>query len=175
MQECNLENKILELQNQYYQQNPKPTISFTNNQKMNCAKTVSQHIQIDQLFQKTVYNLPETNKVYFDYIIFKTFAHPAIYDKLLDDIIVLLTGCIQTYGSIEIHINLNTFTMTAAQRYKPIIQLFCNKCLQNTNTAISTHVTNMYIYNSPKMINTLSTVFAGFIDDNIQSKINIVN
>ena len=173
LNETTIENKIADIQTKYYNQNTK-SIFFKKNQKMECAARISTSIHLDDLFQKTVYILPNTNKIYFDYLIFKTFGHPTNYDKLVDYILELFTWCIDQNGMFEIHVNLQSFTATAAQRYRDIIQVFCNKCL-GSETRFVPYIENLHIYNSPKMIDMFSNIFAGFIDDNIRSKIVIHN
>lgn len=106
---------------------------------------------------------------------FKTYGHQAIYEPIVDYIMNLVTNCIKQHNTFELHVNMQSFTITAAQRYKDVIQLFCNRCLQrNQDDTLSSHLVNMYIYNSPKMIGILSNLFAGFIDDTIRAKIKIV-
>ena len=166
-----LTDQIAELQNQFYAQNTKSTF-FKNTQKIECAAAITQSIQIDELFKKTVYCVPNTNRVYFDYTIFKTYGHPGIYDQLMDYSLAIFTACIEAYGRFEIHINLQSFTMTAAQRYRDITQIFFTRCLQR-NTVFYNHIDSLHIYNPPKMIDALSNLFSGFIDDTIRSKICI--
>ena len=172
---ADIEIKITELQTQYYKQHPKTIIFNKSHQKLDCASTITQNIQIDKLFAKTVYILPNTNQIHFDYLLFKTYGHPAIYEAIVNYIINLVTNCIKQHNTFELHVNMQSFTMTAAQRYKDVIQLFCIRCLQrDQNDKLSSHLINMYIYNSPKMIGTLSNLFAGFIDDAIRAKIKII-
>jgi hypothetical protein len=164
-------NQIAELQTQFYAQNTKSTF-FKNTQKLECAAAITQSIQIDELFKKTVYHVQNTNHVYFDYTIFKTYGHPGIYDQLVDYILAIFTACIQAYDRFEIHINLQSFTMTAAQRYKDITRIFCSKCL-GRNTVFYSHVDSLHIYNPPKMIDAFSNLFSGFIDETIRSKVSL--
>lgn len=169
MQQDTIETQISELQNQYYLQNTK-SLFFKNTQKLDCAAEITKNIQLDSLFKKTVFCENGTNRIYFDYIIFKSYGHPTIYDKLVEYILALFNECMDKYGHFEIHINLHSFTITAAQRYKDITCIFCNKCL-GRNTEFASHLDNLHIYNPPKMIDTLSNIFAGFIDDSIRSKV----
>ena len=175
MHECNLENTIIDLQNKYYQQNTKSILFNKNTQKLDCATTITKNIELNKLFERTVHQIPNTNKVFFDYPIFKTFGNPQIYAEIIEYILVLLSKCIQTHKTFELHVNMKSFTITAAQRYKDAIHMFCNRCLQQSvDDKISTHLDNMYIYNSPKMVGTLSNLFTGYVDDNIRSKIIIL-
>jgi len=170
-----IETKISELQNNYYSQNSKSWF-FKSSQKMECAAMVSQTCSLRDLFEKTAYYIPGSNRIYFDYVLFKTYGHPSIYDEFIDYVMTLFRQYIQEYerNTFELHINLQSFTITAAQRYKDIITVFCSKCLGN-NTVFFQHLHNVHIYNPPKMIDTFSNMFAGYIDDNIRSKIVLHN
>lgn len=167
--EESLEYKITKLQNEFYNQNTKSRF-IKNQQKMQCAQTILANVQLEQLLAKMVYIIPNTNKVHIDYSIFKTFAHPQIYTHVVEYIISLLLSCINTHGDYEIHINLQSFTTTAAQRYKDIIYMFCSKCLQH-DSLITLSLDVLYIYNSPKMLKSIMHIFSGIVNDAIKSKI----
>lgn len=164
-----LEYKITKLQNDYYNQNAK-SMFIKNQQKLHCAQNISENLQLEHLLAKMVYIIPNTNKICLDYAIFKTFAHPHIYTHIVEYILSLLKSCIQIHTHYEMHINLQSFTTTAAQRYKDIIYLFCSKCLQN-DPFIATNLDVLYIYNSPKMLKSIMQIFAGAVNDTIKSKI----
>ena len=83
-------------------------------------------------------------------------------------------NCIHTFGDFECHINLNTFTITAANRYKQVIELFSDKCFKN-ETKYSTVLSKLYIYNSPGMIEAISRIFLHLIDPLVRSKIVLFN
>ena len=93
--EESLEYKISKLQNEYYNQNTKSRF-IKSQQKLQCAQTILENVQLEHLLAKMVYIIPNTNKVHLDYSIFKTFAHPHIYAHIVEYIISLLLSCIQT-------------------------------------------------------------------------------
>ncbi len=170
MQEnATLEYKISNVRNQFYEEHPKSMV-FKQNQKLECAAAVSQNILLEDLFKETISIIPNTNRIYLNYVIFKTFAHPLIYDKLVDYIIGLLNHCIQENGNFELNINLQSFTVTAAQRYKEIARIFCNRCLAR-DSRYSAHLVGLHIYNSPRIIDTLASLFSTFVDDTIRAKV----
>lgn len=164
-------NQITELQTQFYAQNTKSTF-FKNTQKLECAASITQSIQINDLFKHTVYRIPNTNQVYFDYTLFKTYGHPEIYDPLVDYILAIFSLCIQEYNCLEFHINLHTFTITAAQRYKELARIFCSKCL-GKHTIVYSRLESLHIHNPPKMIDTFTNLLSGLIDDTIRSKVHL--
>ena len=80
-----------------------------------------------ELFANTIYILSNTNKLYFDYTFFKTYATPPIFHSLVEYIYDLIKQTIQKYNSYEIHINWNTYTISAHDRYKELYTLFLNR------------------------------------------------
>jgi hypothetical protein len=164
-------NKITNLRNQYYSDSGK-NIFFKNKQKMECATTICNSIGIEQIIDKTIYCLPNSNKVFFDYTIFKMYATPDNYDRIVTHALLQCRHNISNHGNFEIHINLNTFTVSACERYKDIIQIFCNECLRS-NTRYSINLSKLIVYNSPNMIDSISRIILPFIDPIVRNKITL--
>ena len=74
---------------------------------------------------------------------------------------------------VELYINMNTFTITAANRYKELIQMFCEKALQ-TNSVYHTNLQTIYLYKYPAIIPVLSKLFSTFVDSNAREKVIMV-
>jgi len=167
-----LESKISQLQSDFSKSsNTRLSLPFSKNtQKLNCAQEVLNHFHLGDLLHKMAYIKGESRHIFFDYLIFKTFAHPSIYDTILDHVVALSQFCIQTHGRYNIHINIKSFTVTAAQRYNDLILKFFSICLQKDSIMVK-NLDNIYIYNSPKMFESITRIFSNFIDDEIQSKI----
>ena len=83
-----------------------------------------------------------------------------------------IDNCIANCNNFELHININTFSPTAAQRYKSIIYMLITKCLNQPHYLET--LSKICLYNSPKMIDTIMKIFAGLIDENTKSKICFV-
>ena len=166
-----LQEKISKIQEEYRSAYPS-TIFNKERGKLECAAHVMSHVDMKDLFRSTVFS-PENGRVVFEYPFFKTFAHPENYASLVDFVIQVLHESIQKNGTFEIHVNLKSFTPTAARRYLEVIQLFCNKCLAS-NTEFSRLMTQMYLYNSPKIVHMISSILRGVVDDTVRSKIVIV-
>ena len=81
--------KIAQLQTDYYKNNNK-NMFFKSSQKLDCAATITGAMDIRSLFENTIYILPNTNRIYFDYPFFKTFATPAIFESLVTYIYELI-------------------------------------------------------------------------------------
>lgn len=144
---------------------------FKNSQKAKCAEQITSQINIYDLLKCTVYIIPNTNRVYLDYPLLKQYANSNNYEEVVSFVIAVLAQCTKIYGEYEMHIDLKGFTITAAERYKLGIQLFCNKCCAQTETQFANLLKYMYIYNTPSVIETITRLFAPFMDPSIPKKL----
>ena len=170
----NLLEEVKEFQDSYYSQNTK-NLFLKNSQKIKCAKDITQNFNIVDLIKKTIYIIPNTNKVYIDYLIYKLYANPNVYNDIINYSLNIFSECISKYGDFECHINLNTFTITSAYRYNDMIELFCKKCLTTSNPSYSMLLSKMYIYNSPSMMENISKIFIHLINSEVKNKLIIYN
>ena len=172
-QESSLQDKIKLLQEQYYKENKKNTI-FKSSQKLDCAKHVTDQIPLENLLDKTFVLDENTNKIYCDYKVFKTFANPTNYEAIVQYCIKQATEKGQVHGSYEIHANLDTFTITAAQRHSEIIKVFCSRCLKK-DEVLYQYLDKLYLYKYPSMIHTIHKLFSPFMDKDAMQKIVLVD
>ena len=168
-----LMSRIEKLQADYYADSKK-SLFFKKQQKEDCAAFVCNDVKLEEMLSHTVFIIPNTNKVYFDYTIFKTYAIPANYDSIIKRVLDLFQECIALHGGFEAHVNLATFTISAFERYKAIIIKFCEECFKN-NTQYSVDLIKFCIYNSPNMIDMISATARPFIDDKVRSKVVLFN
>ena len=163
--------QMSQLRETYYKENAKNTF-FKNKQKFNCAEVVLQHIPIDTLMQNTFWIVPGTNKVYFEYTVFKQYATPENYIRIVDGVLKACSECVETHNQHEIHVNLDTFTISGAHRYKDIITLFCDECLRR-ETHFTETLVGIYLYNTPQIIDNISALLVPLIPPEVRPKINI--
>jgi hypothetical protein len=161
--------KISELTNQYYTENKKNTF-FKTKQKMECAATIAAAIGIDDLIMQTVFIIPNTNRVFLNYPLFKTYATPDNYLRIVQYILTCFEYCIEHYGNYSTHVNLDTFTISAAERYKNVVEMFLNHCMASNND-FSSRLTNMYIYYTPATFQNISKLLSAFIHPLVKEKI----
>lgn len=154
---------------EYYQNNGKKTF-FKNSQKLDCAKGLSQTFNLEEMIRQTVYRISNSNKVFFNYAIFKLYAHPENYDAIVQSVLNVYDEILLDYSDFEAHIMLEGFTISAAERYKGAIQLFCHKCM-NSSTKYSKLTKAMFIYYTPSMIENISAMLRPFIDYNVSERI----
>lgn len=166
-----IQKQIETLQKNYYNENNKNTF-FKNNQKNDLAKTITQNISVYDLMKKSVYTIPETNVVFIDYPILKTFLCEDIYDYSINYLLQEYQNNINKYGNYQVSVNLKGFTVSAAQRYQKGIILFTNKC-NESNTKFSEIMSEMVILNAPNMIQSIQNFLKPFMDPIIFSKITI--
>jgi len=167
--ETNLIKDVTQLQNEYYKNDPK-NMFFKKNQKLDCAKHIESQFDLNDLIAETVYIIPNTNKIFVDYMILKLYANPDNYEIIINHMFELYNYCIEYYGNFEININLNSFSISAVERYKSVIKIFSDKCITK-NRDYSLNIVQMKIYNTPFMIDSISKLIKPFIDYRIYDKI----
>jgi hypothetical protein len=151
-----LVNDIIKLQEEYYTNNTK-NFFFKKDQKYDCANVISQTIDITLLFKKTLYILRE-GEVYFDYVFFKTYIHPEIFDTFLDYVNTISFEYIDTVEKYNLHLNLNTLSISAFERYWGLIKQILQKYPVNGNKMQKT-----YIYYTPSVVDQIIRILNPFI------------
>jgi hypothetical protein len=167
------EEKIKQLQNEFYSKNPKNFV-FKKQQKLDCAVSVCEKYDINTLLNNYAYIIPNTNSIFFDYTVLKLFANPANYNDIITHINNLINYCIQYFKNYTVHLNLATFTISAYERYKEMIISFCQLCFQ-TQSNFSDNLISLHIYNIPHMFDSIMKLAAPFVDRSVQSKMIAYN
>lgn len=171
--ENEIKSKIELLIDEYYAKYGK-NILFKKAQKNECAEIISNAISIEQLIANTIQILPGTNKVFINYLIFKTFATQNNYDIVINNLIELFQTCIDNYGSYEVHINLSSFSVSACERYKGVFPVLVEYCFKRNNKYLHS-ITNLYIYNTPTSMPTITQIVSPFVDPSMKKKITYYN
>jgi len=165
----NLLNDLEKFKSAYYSENKK-NVLFKKDQKMDMASKISTEFNLETLIQKTIYILPGTNEIYVDYNVFKMFAHPSNYLTFVTYTHALILHCIQTHGSFMCHVNINSFTASAAERYKGILELF-NQVSERNDTNYAINMSKLHVYNTPSSVEHIYKLISGLIDPEVRSKI----
>ncbi len=172
--ESKLLNEISNFEEKYYQDNSKNTF-FKKSQKMDLAKQVSNNFDINVLLQNLCYMKKSTNQVVIDYNILKLFANDENFKTIIIHILNVFTDTINIFGNFEVHMNLNTFTISAAERYKKLVELFCKLCLNNKETYDYAKVCNkFYIYNVSNTFEQIVNLFKPFVSPDIKEKVSVL-
>jgi hypothetical protein len=148
---------ISKLQEQYYEHNPKNTF-FKSNQKFECAKQVIQNVDVQQLIRHSFFLIPNTNRIFFDYPLFKTFACAEVYEEFTTHSYAVLFDCISQNSSFEMHVNMNSFTISAFERLRKLIERFFTE-----SPMFSDKLTYVYIYYTPSVIEQINKIIKMFI------------
>ena len=167
-QSSNILDEINKTQNEYYETNKKKMF-FSKMQKMDCAKEIVDKFDLNELIEKTIFVIPNTNKVYIDYPMFKLYANPDIYNNIIEHVIQLFSYCINYYNTFEVILNLKSFTITSAERYKDVIKFFCEECFKS-DTQFVKLLDQLKIYHTPHVMEAISSLFRPFSDPIIYKK-----
>lgn len=171
IQNCKAE--LNALQSKYYQDNGKNTF-YKNKQKLECAKMICSKYSIDDLIANTIYIIDGSNKVFIDYTIFKLYMNPNTYQPFIYYAFNLFRKVLETNPSYEVHLNLDSFTVTAAERYKDIIKLYCDESAKNGTHFIDT-LDFMKLYNLPSVLELISKILKPFINPDAYNKMILVS
>lgn len=168
MNNSNLKNNLQQLQNEFYN-NSNKNFFFKNKQKLDCAQNIGSQYDLDTLLHNTFVVIPNTNKIFMEYTIFKLFANPTNYNNIISHLYTLIKHCIDNYGNYEVHVNLDTFSVSSCHRYKDILKMYCNMCLNN-ETEFNIKLVKVSLYNIPNVFDTISQILNPFIDKIVISK-----
>lgn len=170
--EDNLMAQINSFKDQYYMDNTK-NMFFKKSQKMECAKQISAKFDIKQMFDKTFFIIPNTNNIYIDYTVFKLFMNEDNYELSIDHVLSLIDICIEKYGNYSIHLNINSLTVSAMERYKKLLELYSEKCAI-LNKGYSFKINNFCIYYPPNAIEMIYKIIIHVFQENVKNKINVI-
>jgi len=167
-------SEVNNYKNDYYSNNRKGMI-FKKTQKLDLAKNISKQFDLKTLITNSIFIIPNSNNIYLDYTILKLYIHPDNYNSLFDYILYLQDELILKYKTYNIHINLDTFTISAAERYKSLIELYVKKCEELSvnkpdDELYTSLVDKLCIYNTPHIIDTIIMLLKPVIPPIINTK-----
>jgi 5'(3')-deoxyribonucleotidase len=165
-----LVDDILKTQADYYTKYTKQ-VFFKSTQKNNCAKNVADNFSLDELISRTVFLIPNTNSIYIDYIIFKSFANTDNYGEIIERLIGLIKTVIYEFGHFEIHLGLKSFSATAMERYSKVFELYYAKCCKHGLYYKDEIISKINIYHTPSVITMLSKIIVKYTEPSIKKKI----
>lgn len=164
---------IKQIQNDYYSTSKK---TFFNKKqlKTGCAELITQNISLAELISRTVSILQDTNKIIIDYTIFKTYSSSSNYGKIIESLISKIISVIGTFGTFEIHLNLDSLTITGLDKHQSVFQLYYDTCCTMGLSYNNNHIDKIVIYNTPMIIHTLIPIIVKYTDPSIKTKIQCV-
>lgn len=151
--------EIQNAQNNYYQNNAKHTF-FKNKQKLDCSQHVANNVDLQKMLACTAFIVPNTNIIYYNYMVFKTYGNEVTHVPLYQHVNHLVQTIFETYDTFEFHINLKTFTVSACQRYYNLIVSSIDD-----NKVFTDKMTKLVVYNTPALIDQVTRLLSKSIKD----------
>ena len=168
----NIHEKINETVEEYYSIHTKNTF-FKNIQKKDCAEYVSNSFDINELLNSTIFMIPGHPYVFIDYTLLKLYINDNNYFEMIRKYQQMFEECFAIYNRVEVHLNLDTFTISAAQRYKVYIEKFANECMIN-GTGYSSLLSKFVVYHPPNMIDNIFLIIKPIVDKRLLNKIELI-
>ena len=122
--------KLESLKNDFYKENQKHFI-FKNQQKNHCATMISNTMDINILLKNTFLINDNDNKIIFIYTLFKTYANNSNILEIINFLFAIIKDKIYRFNNFEMHVNMDTYTITAHKRYENLYTTFFTMCCEN--------------------------------------------
>lgn len=167
-------NKIEEIKTDYYNANTK-SLFFKNSQKLQVAQHISNQFNMELLLDKTVYAINGSRNIYLDYTIFKLYANETNYDIIITYICRLVETVIAAHGSFCFYTNFDGFTMTAAERYRPCVELFVNNYYTASVIKYTDYMHSWTLLNPPSIMDIVMKLFKKIIDERVAQRLVVVS
>ena len=180
-----LVDKMNALREKYYSTETK-NVFVRKSEKDACAQNIASQIPIEDLTAQSFFALPNNPSHFFmNYPVMKMYVNSDNYMDVCDTLIAKLRETIvgssdfserngsSNFPQITIHVNLDGFTVSAAERYLYIFDYFSTKCIAE-NILLTPHVSRFVIYHTPAAMNPIMSVLKFFIEDEIMSRLEYV-
>jgi hypothetical protein len=168
-----LDKEIEKMQNAFYSESGGKNIFFKNTQKYNCASHLTSKIPLQSMLERMCMVLPGDDCIYISYPTFKTFAHPDVFNEIISYILLHLDYLQNKRGRINVIMDLNGFSVSAAGRYMEFIKLLCNSCF-GKNASYIDILNNFTVYNCPTVIDTIQNMIMPFVEHLPTSNVDII-
>jgi hypothetical protein len=169
--------KLHQIKDEFYASNAKRMFFGKTSQKMECAHNIAMQFSMHELLHATIFPIPNTNQLYVDYTMFKMYATPEHYEPIVSHLVNQIRSLIDVHHNFELHVNLHTFSVSAAERYRDAIQLFGTWTRGGECMRSSLH--KLYIYHTPCVMHSISHVLSSTLsrcfNDEIRHKVVMVD
>jgi hypothetical protein len=169
-----IEKKMNELKNSFYDTNSK-NIFFKNKQKLQCNQTVANNIDLQQVLMVSIYLKEDTNKIIVVYPILKNFVTYTNVNIVIEHLFDQIHIATHQYGNFEMHINMDTYTITAHERFKHMYEILNKMNGDRGNILFNDNLRLVCIYNTPNVLITLQSFFIGISNGNITDRVYMYN
>lgn len=137
---------------------------FINKKKSNNNNNLNKENNFENLFENSFFKCLD-NDVYIDYPYFKNIISINNDDNnilIIDKLFNIIEDCIKKDKNYNIHLNLESFTITSLEKHKNIIELFLRKI---ENKIYINLLNNIFIYNTPKSLTHLYNIMNWLINE----------
>lgn len=152
-------DEIQKVKDNYYDSHKKNCL-FKNAQKLDCAQHVSNNLDLQKMIQCTAFIIPNTNKIYYNYMVFKTYGNESNHLILYEYVTGLISKILENYETFEFHVNLKTFTISACQRYYGMIT-----STFDDNKFFTNLMGKLFVYNTPSIVDQVNRLLYHSIKD----------
>jgi hypothetical protein len=162
--------KINEAKNNFYVSNTKNTF-LKNNQKFHCATQVMSQIDETEVFKRVFPT--NCNQFMFNYALFKTVAHPNIYERMGEHMFQTAKQLIAQYGTYDLIFDCAGITVSGIERYKNFVSMVANLGLQRGENLLKS-MNKIYVHNPPSFLNYGLQILIPLVDPSLSEKIVII-
>ena len=115
----------------------------------------------------------DENRLLFNYTMFKTIIHPAIYIDFIHFIFQQNDTILQTHSMYDVIVDFKGLTMTGVERYKGFVTLLSNEGQRNGKNFLQ-KMGQVRIINPPFMISNIGKILLPLMDQVVRDKIVIM-
>ena len=159
----------------------KKNMFFKSNQKNNCAQSVANQVDMDEVMRMSFFAVPnKRGHFYMNYPIMKMYVNNENHSAVMTSMINEIVNCIREARNEDpsapfyVHLNLNSLTVSATERYKYVVDEFHTQCVQ-TGVQITPFVTGVVIYYAPSMMSTIVELLKYCIEPGVLDKIKLIS
>lgn len=165
--------KLNALRDSFYAKENKNAL-FKKTQKEMCARTVADQICVEDAIKTSFFAVTKED-FYLNYPLMKLFLNDNNYVRIIEELIEAIqrTICENGHAQIRIHINLNGFTVSAAERYKHVLQLFSRTCHER-QIALTPYIENVVIYYKPAVMDSIVELLSFCIEAEIKTRLLLI-
>jgi len=157
----------------YYNTNSK-NMFFKKSQKKDIAQKVSSNFDLEELMKRTVFVIPNSHHIMFDYSVFKHYAHDDNYQEIIQYSRKLIYDCVQLHRNYVFHANINSLTITSIERHRKFIDIV-NEIYATSNDGLSEYFSQIYLYYPPSVMESIFAIIRPCMDANILNKVVVVS
>ena len=162
--------KIQAAKSDFYASNQK-NVLFKKNQKFDCATNVMEGLDENEVFNRIF--MTRNNEFVFNYAVFKTVAHPELYERMGEHMFKTAKRLIDTYGKYNLILDCNGITVSGIERYKDFVSTVSQQGLKRGANLLQS-MEKIYIYNPPSFVNYGMQVLIPLVDPTLGQKIVLI-